>query len=146
MLIDGINGLIATAMKEKDGLRLNTLREIKTELTKVKTSGVQYTEALETDTLVKMVKRYKEAIKEFKEAANGNSDDIIAQYENELCILKEFAPKEATDDDIANKVKEIVSTLTSPSMKDMKTVQSEVKAVYPSADGGLISKIFRSLI
>lgn len=146
LLIDSLNSLIATAMKSKENVRLNVLREIKSELMKIKTSGSAYTKDAETLALVKMVKRYKEAIDEFNKA--NASKELINQYESELSIIQEFAPREATEDDIINKVNEIVNLMIENginlSMKEMKTVMTEVKKVYPTADGGIISKTFRN--
>lgn len=141
LLIETIDALISESMKAQDKVRLGALREIKTNLMKVKTSGEAYTEDAETKTLVKLVKQYKEAINEC-----SSNKELVEQYSSELSVIQEFAPKEATDEDIINKVKEIVSNISSPSMKDMKNVMNMVKSVYPTADGGLISKTFRSLL
>lgn len=145
MIIDTINGMIPEAMKAKDSVRLNSLKEIKTALIKEKTSGKPYTDDVETKVLVKMVKQYTDAIVEFKE---NNANDLADQYSAELAIIKEFAPKEVSEDDIINKINEVVDSLKSNgetlTMKHMKVIMDNVKSVYPTADGALISKIFRT--
>lgn len=147
MIIDIINEKIPEAMKAKDSVRLNSLKEIKTALFKEKTSGKPYTDIVETQVLVKMVKQYNDAILEFK---NNNANELAKQYSSELEIIKEFAPKEVSEEDIISKIEEVVTNLKNDgivlSMKDMKTVMTQVKTVYPTADGGLISKIFKSKI
>lgn len=146
MLIDGIDRLIALAMKGQDKVRLNAIRGIKAELMKAKTSGNEYTIGVEDSILSKMVKQFKDAIAEFE--ANSASE-LAEQYKAELEIIKEFAPKEVSVEDIEKKVTEIVTDLKSKgniSMKEMKIVMSAVKSVYPSADGKIISEKFKSLL
>lgn len=147
MIIDIINEKIPEAMKAKDSVRLNSLREIKTALFKEKTSGKPYTEQVETQVLIKMVKQYNDAILEFK---NNNAQDLANQYSAELEIIKEFAPKEVSEEEIIAKIEDVINNLKDSgvvlSMKDMKTVMTQVKTAYPTADGGLISKIFKSKI
>ena len=96
MILDNINSLIPEAMKNQDKVRLNSLRGIKTELTKAKTSGEAYNEDVEKKILVKLVKQYTEAIKEFE--AN-DAKELAESYKSELDIIKEFAPKEVTEDE-----------------------------------------------
>ena len=65
----------------------------------------------------------------------------------ELDILKALLPKEATEDDIKNEIKDIVAMLDhNPSMADMKIVMSSIKSKYPTVNGGIVSKIFKEII
>lgn len=148
MLLDIINGLIVETTKSQDKVRLNAIKTIKTELMKDKTSGKPYTEDVELKTMSRLVKQYKEAISEFEKNGGETAAELIKQYSDELNVIQEFAPKDATEDEIRAKIDELVDTLKSDgkeiSMKDMKFIQDGVKNVYPTADGKIISSIFRT--
>lgn len=148
MLLDIINGLIVETTKSQDKVRLNAIKTIKTELMKDKTSGNPYTEDVELKTMSRLVKQYKEAISEFEKNGGETAAELIKQYSGELNVIQEFAPKDATEDEIRAKIDELINTLKTEgkeiSMKDMKFIQDSVKNVYPTADGKIISSIFRT--
>lgn len=148
MLLDTINGLIVETTKSQDKVRLNAIKTIKTELMKDKTSGNPYTEDVELKTMSRLVKQYKEAISEFEKNGGETAAELIKQYSGELNVIQEFAPKDATEDEIRAKIDELINTLKTEgkeiSMKDMKFIQDSVKNVYPTADGKIISSIFRT--
>lgn len=147
MLINTINGLIPSVMKERNAVRLNSLKMIKTELVKAKTSGEKYDEGVEQKLLTKMVKQYSDAIKEFEE---NNAMELAEQYKQELAVIKEFAPQEASEEEIIAEVDKVIADMiergVEPHIKELKNVISAVKTKYPTADGTLISLNFRKKV
>lgn len=147
MLIDTINGLIPSVMKERNAVRFNSLKMIKTELVKAKTSGEKYDEGVEQKLLTKMVKQYSDAIKEFEE---NNAMELAEQYKQELAVIKEFAPQEASEEEIIAEVDKVIADMiergVEPHIKELKNVISAVKTKYPTADGTLISLNFRKKV
>lgn len=147
MLIDTINGLIPSVMKERNAVRLNSLKMIKTELVKAKTSGEKYDEGVEQKLLTKMAKQYSDAIKEFEE---NNAMELAEQYKQELAVIKEFAPQEASEEEIIAEVDKVIADMiergVEPHIKELKNVISAVKTRYPTADGTLISVNFRKKV
>lgn len=135
---------IATAMKNGEQTMLTVWRAIKTEFTKFKTSaaGNVLTDEKELQIINKMVLQRKESIEQFR---NAGREELAIAEENEMSILLELLPKEATEEDINNAIKEYVTTsiVGNPSMKDMRNIMSFVKSKYPTADGGTISKLFK---
>ena len=135
---------IATAMKNGEQTMLTVWRAIKTEFTKFKTSaaGNVLTDEKELQIINKMVLQRKESIEQFR---NAGREELAIAEENEMSILLELLPKEATEEDINNAIKEYVTTsiVGTPSMKDMRNIMSFVKSKYPTADGGTISKLFK---
>lgn len=135
---------IASAMKNGEQIMLTVWRAIKTEFTKFKTSaaGNVLTDEKELQIINKMVLQRKESIEQFR---NAGRNELANAEEQEMNILLELLPKEATEEDIFNTIKEYVenSINGTPSMKDMKGVMTFVKSKYPTADGGKISKIFK---
>lgn len=152
MLKDRIDNLIADAMKEKNQVRLETLRNIKSELLKFQKSekGSSYNEMIENDIILKLISRSEDSIKQFK---SGNRDDLAKREEEQLEIIKEFAPKIYSDDEIKEVTKEIIQTYLSEkgeeykiSMKDTKPILELVKIKCSNANGKHISDVIKSMI
>lgn len=139
-----IDKQIASAMKNGEQVKLTVWRAIKSEFVKFKTSasGNQLTDDKELQIINKMVIQRKESIEQFRSAGRN---ELANAEEQEMSILLELLPKEATVEDINNAIKEYVETSIegTPSMKDMRNVMSFVKSKYPTADGGVVSKIFK---
>lgn len=142
MLKDKINDLISESMKAHDNVRTNTLRLIKAALLKAEKDNSVYTEELETKVLLKMVAEHKDSIHCFEDRK-----DLQAKEQAELDIIQEFAPKEASEEDIINKTKEVIayrnSCIGKVTMKDMKAILTEVQLTYPTASGVLVSSVVR---
>ena len=141
MLNEKLNEFIANAMKNKETIRVNVLRLIKSEFVNKEKNGVELNDITEANILLKMISQREDAIKQFTSA---NRMDLVEKEQNELAILKEFAPKEVSDDDIIFETERIISSMGSVSMKDMKNILSEVQKKYPTANGKIVSQIVKS--
>lgn len=139
-----IDKQIASAMKNGEQVKLTVWRAIKSEFVKFKTSasGNQLTDEKELQIINKMVLQRKESIEQFR---NAGREELASAEEKEMIILSELLPKEATEDDINDAIKEYISTSIegNPSMKDMKNIMTFVKSKYPTVNGGIVSKIFK---
>lgn len=138
-----INQQIANAMKNANHLQLAVWRAIKTEFVKFQTSGpgVKLTDDKELQIITKMAQQRKDSYEQYSKA--GRTD--LAEIEkSEMDFLLTLLPKEPTEDDVNNAIKEFVSQRTDKlSMKDMRDVMTHVKTKYPTVNGGLVSKLFR---
>ncbi|MBR6516932.1 MAG: GatB/YqeY domain-containing protein [Bacilli bacterium] len=141
MLNEKLNELIATAMKNKENDKVSVLRLIKTEFVKKIKDGVELNEATEANILLKMMAQREDAIKQFTQA---NRLDLVENEQNELNILKEFAPKEASEEEIIAETERIISTMETVSMKDMKNILTEVQKKYPTANGKIVSQVVKA--
>lgn len=141
MLRGNIETLIAEAMKNKDAVRLSVLRLIKTEFVKAEKDGKTIDEATEAIMLTKMVAQREDAIKQFAEAKR---DDLVADETAQLIILKEFAPKAVSDEEIKEELQKMVDEGLEPSMKNMKEFMSRIKAIYPTVNGKVVSDFVKS--
>lgn len=142
MLYTQLNSLIAEAMKNKKNDRVNVLRLIKAELLKKEKEGKPLDETIEANVLMKMVSQREDSINQFKQA---NRLDLAENEQKELDIIKEFAPKQVSDEDITIETEKVIANMGGTvTMKDMKNILSEVQKVYPTANGKLISQIVKS--
>lgn len=141
MLNSKLNELIAESMKNQDSVKVNVLRLIKTEFVKKEKEGKELTEAIEATILTKMVAQREDSINQFTKA---NRFDLVEKEQAELSILKEFAPKEVSEEDIIAETEKIIANMESVSMKDMKNILAEVQKTYPTANGKIVSQIVKT--
>lgn len=142
MLKDRIDFLIAEAMKNKETEKVSVLRLIKTEFVKKEKEGKGLTDLIEANVLMKMVSQREDSIDQFSKA---NRMDLVEKEQRELDILKLFAPKQVSDEDIISETEKVISNMGgSVTMKDMKNILSEVQKVYPTANGKIISQVVKS--
>ena len=142
MLYNQLNSLIAEAMKNKENDRVAVLRLIKAELLKKEKEGKPLDETIEASVLMKMVSQREDSINQFKQA---NRMDLAENEQKELDIIKEFAPKQVSDEDITIETEKVIANMGGTvTMKDMKNILAEVQKLYPTANGKLISQIVKS--
>ena len=146
MLKDNIHGMIADAMKSNNQDLLKVYRLISAELTNAEKNGIKLDEAAEAKILIKMATQRKDSIEIY--AAN-NREDLVENEAKELNIISELIPKQPTEDDITESTHTAITSykLTKEdgyalTMKDLKPIMSIVKTQFPTADGGLIRKVF----
>ena len=146
MLKDNIHGMIADAMKSNNQDLLKVYRLISAELTNAEKNGIKLDEAAEAKILIKMATQRKDSIEIY--AAN-NRKDLVENEAKELNIISELIPKQPTEDDITESAHTAITSykLTKEdgyalTMKDLKPIMSIVKTQFPTADGGLIRKVF----
>lgn len=137
-----IDKLIAEAMKNGEKEKVNVLRLIKTEIVRKIKDGSQYSELLEANVLNKMISQREDSISQFSKA---NRMDLVEKEQKELDIIKLYAPKQVSDDDIIAETEKVISSIGgSITMKDMKNILAEVQKTYPTANGKIVSQVVKS--
>lgn len=143
MYREDIDKKIANAMKSGNETETLVWRAIKTEFIKFRTSGtnVELTDDKELQIINKMLQQRKDSFEEYKKAGR---EDLATSEQKEMELLSSLLPKEPTEEDVDNAIKEFVSTKSeTPTMKDMRDVMTFVKTKYPTVNGGLVSKLFK---
>lgn len=89
-------------------------------------------------------KKRKEAILEFKK---GERKDLAEKEKKELDILEKYLPKQLSEKELQELVKEAVEKVGAKEIKDMgKVMQELMPKVKGRADGVLVSKIVKQLL
>jgi uncharacterized protein YqeY len=143
MYREDIDKKIANAMKSGNETETLVWRAIKTEFIKFRTSGanVELTDDKELQIINKMLQQRKDSFEEYKKASR---EDLATSEQKEMELLSSLLPKEPTEEDVDNAIKEFVSTKSETlTMKDMRDVMTFVKTKYPTVNGGLVSKLFK---
>lgn len=146
MLREKLNELIKNAMLSHDNTRLEVIRSIKTAFTNFEKEGKELTDADESKILLKMVSQREDSIEQYNK---GVRYDLAEKEQNELNILKEYVPKQPTDEEITNLTKGVIAAFETQNgrkveMRDMKTILAEVQKTYPSANGKIVSGVVKS--
>ncbi|MFH1347917.1 MAG: GatB/YqeY domain-containing protein [Candidatus Margulisiibacteriota bacterium] len=141
-LLDKINKDLQKALKEKNELRLSTLRMIKSKILYVNARG-----DLPDAEIIKIITKYSkevlESISEFNKV--GRTDDS-AKGEKELVIVQEFLPKQLSADEIKAAVQKAVQDTGATSIKEMGKVMKEVLGKHPGIDGKAVSQFVREFL
>ena len=147
MLFDQISEDIKSAMKARDKVRLETLRNIKKVFLEAKTApGANDT--LEDDAALKIIaklaKQGKETAVTYTQAGRQDlADAELAQ----VAVLESYLPKQLTEEEITAIVKTIIAETGASSMKDMGKVMGIAnKQMAGKADGRVISGIVKALL
>lgn len=135
------------AMKNKESVKLTTLRAVKTCITEKKTSPGFSGELTDADVIKIMQKMVKER-EEVSEVYNANGRKELADKEiEEAKVIKGYLPIQMSDEEINTIVKEIAEEVGATSMKDMGKVMGVAsKKLSGKADGRKISEAVKKLL
>ncbi len=147
MLYDQVSNDIKEAMKARDKVRLETLRNIKKVFIEAKTApGANDTleDAVAMKILAKLAKQGKESAETFKQQ---NRKDLAEAELSQVKVIEEYLPKPLTEEEIETQVKEIIAQTGASSIKEMgKVMGAANKKMAGKADGKIISDIVKKLL
>lgn len=156
-----INELIKNATLSHDKVALNAYKNIKAEFQKVQTAknyDGNWSEQRELQIIGKYAKSIEDAISQFSEAGR---DDLVADYTNELEVVKKLLPAPVNELDIYDLFeeerlsKDYLSKFWEDDgenmniqipKKEIGTVIKYLKSKFPTADGKMISEIVKDYI
>lgn len=147
MLFDQISEDIKAAMKARDKVRLDTLRNIKKVFLEAKAAPGANDTLEDADALKiiqKLAKQGKEAAQTFIQNGRQDlADEDLAQ----VAVMEEYLPKPLSAEEIETAVRDIIDKVGATSMKDMgKVMGMTSKQLAGRADGGTISSIVKKLL
>ena len=146
-LFEQVSSDIRTAMKARDKVRLEALRNIKKCFIEAKTApGANDTleDAAALKILQKLAKQGEESADTYAKAKRQDlADAELAQ----VAVIKEYLPKPLSEEEITAQVKDIIAQTGAQGMKDMGKVMGQAtKQMAGKADGKVISTIVRKLL
>ena len=132
------------AMKAKDETKTAVIRQIKTA---VMNAEIKLKKEMTDDDIVSVIfslsKAHNESIESF---TKGNRPELAEKEKQELEIIMGYLPKQLTDDELREIVKETIAAVNAQSAKEMGKVMGAVMPkVKGRADGtkiGIIVKEF----
>lgn len=147
MLFDQISNDIKDAMKARDKVRLETLRNIKKVFLEAKTAPGANDE-LSDDAAMKILQKLAKQGKEAAATFTQQSRPDLAEGElAQVAVIKTYLPKPLSEAEIEAVVKEIIAETGATSMKEMgKVMGMASKKMAGKAEGGTISAIVKRLL
>ena len=147
MLFDQVSKDIVAAMKAKDKVRLEALRNIKKVFIEAKTApGANDTldDAAALKILQKLAKQGNDSAALYK---GQNREDLAEAELAQVAVIESYLPKPMSSEEIENAVKEIISQTGASSIKEMgKVMGIASKQLAGKADGKTISEIVKKLL
>lgn len=134
-----IDNEIVSFRKNGNTTLLNTAQLIKAALLNNSHSDKKVTEI---EVLQRMIKEREKSIEAYKKA---NRNDLAHTEASEITYIKEFLPKEPSEQELYELISELGEAITL-TIKDTKMIIREVQSKYPTAQKSTIVKIFKSLL
>ena len=146
-LFELISNDIKDAMKARDKVRLETLRNIKKVFLEAKTApgaNDQLSDADALKILQKLAKQGKESAATFTQSGR---EDLAAHEIEQVKVIEAYLPKPLSNEEIEKIVTNIISETGAQGMKDMGKVMGQAsKQMAGKAEGGTISTIVKKLL
>ena len=146
-LFDCISEDIKQAMKAKDRVALDTLRNIKKVFLEAKTAkggDGELADDVAMKILAKMVKQRKESAAIYNEQ---NRPELAAEEMAQANVIEEYLPKALSEEELTVVLKEIIARVGASSPKEMGKVMGVAsKELAGKADGKVISAKVRELL
>lgn len=135
---------LKTSMKNKDILRKNTITMVRAGIKQVEVDErIELDDEAIIQLISKQLKEKRNAIVEFKK---GNRDDLVQQAEDEIDVLLEYLPKQLTEDELTEIVREVIEA-GDYTMKDMGKIMKDVMPkIQGKADGKMVNEVVRKIL
>ena len=129
-------------MLDKNNLVRDTIRMFLSEVQRFEIDNKEEVDDAKALQIInKMIKQRNDSISQFKE---GGREDLADREQQEVEILSKYKPKQLSEEDITEKVKNAIEETGAESMQDIGKVMGVLKsALAGSADMGLVSKIVK---
>ena len=128
-----ISDALKTAMREKDKLRLGTLRLINAAIkdkdiaARGEGNDIGITDDAVLALLGKMVKQRQESAKVYEE---GGRLEMAERERDEIGVIEDFLPRQLDDAEVGAAIDAAISGVGAASIRDMGKVMGELKSKY----------------
>ncbi|MGZ3901240.1 MAG: GatB/YqeY domain-containing protein [Bacteroidia bacterium] len=140
-LLERLNNDMKQAMKNKEKDKLSVIRMVKASLQNeaIKLGTKELSENDELTVLSREVKQRKDSLHEFDKAGR---EDLVDKLRTELTYVELYLPKQLSEEELTEIVKETVSEIGATSKADMgKVMAALMPKVKGKADGSLVNKL-----
>ena len=138
---------IMEAMKAKEPVRLQTLRNIKKYIIEAKTAGTEIVELPDADVvkiIAKLAKQGSDSAEIYRQQNRANlAEEELAQ----VAVMQEFLPRQLSPEELTEAVRAVIAEVGATSVKEMGKVMGVAsKRLAGQADGKDISAKVRELL
>ena len=135
--------LIKEAMKSGDKIRLQVVKNLKSDIIREEGGQKQLTDVQIVNKIKKDIENLNQIISASEKI--GNRNESILESKKEIEILESFLPKQMTDSEITSAIDEILTRISVTNIKDMGRIMGVFNSEYGGrADNKLVSTIIKS--
>ena len=138
---------IMEAMKAKEPVRLQTLRNIKKYIIEAKTAGTEIVELPDADVAKIIAKLAKQGSDSAEIYRQQNRADLAEEELAQVAVMQEFLPRQLSPEELTEAVRAVIAEVGATSVKEMGKVMGVAsKRLAGQADGKDISAKVRELL
>lgn len=138
---------IMEAMKAKEPVRLQTLRNIKKYIIEAKTAGTEIAELPDADEVKIIAKLAKQGSDSAEIYRQQNRADLAEEELAQVAVMQEFLPRQLSPEELTEAVRAVIAEVGATSVKEMGKVMGVAsKRLAGQADGKDISAKVRELL
>ena len=138
---------IMEAMKAKEPVRLQTLRNIKKYIIEAKTAGTEIAELPDADVVKIIAKLAKQGSDSAEIYRQQNRADLAEEELAQVAVMQEFLPRQLSPEELTEAVRAVIAEVGATSVKEMEKVMGVAsKRLAGQADGKDISAKVRELL
>ena len=136
---------LKSAMKDKNVNRKNTVQMVRASILQVeKDKKIELDDNQILEVIAKEFKKRNDSLADYEKSGR---EDLINQIKEEMAVLEEYLPKKLSEEELTEKIKEIIAQVGATSMKDMGKIMKEAKEqLGVTADGKMINEIVKKLL
>lgn len=133
------------SMKEKNVIRKNVVQMVRAAILQIeKDKKIEVSDSQIVEIIAKEAKKRKDALEDYQKSGR---EDLIEQMNQEIKILNEYLPKQLTDEELTQKMQEIITELGATSIKDIGAVMKKAKeTIGAAANGKAINEVAKKIL
>lgn len=145
MLKEKLMSDLKNSMKQGLTIRKNTVQMVRAAILQVeKDKKIELNDDQILEVIAKEFKKRNDSLADYEKSGR---EDLIAQIKEEMEVLEEYLPKKLSEEELTEKVKEIISEVGATSMKEMGIIMKTAKErLGVTADGKMINEIVKKLL
>ena len=144
-LKEKLNEDLKQAMRDKEVVKRDSIRAINTMIKQIEVDERRVLDDAEVIKLVQRgIKQREEAISQYSAAGR---DDLVQKEQEQVDVFMLYLPKQLSDEELENGMKEIISEVGATSLKDMGKVMGAASKKFAGvADGKRINEMVKKLL
>ena len=101
----------------------------------------------DADIMVLIRREIKQHEESLLEAKNAHRDDLVAEQEAELVVLRSYLPQQLSREQVTDIAKQVIAEVKATSPKQQGEVMKQLLArIKDQADGKMVSEVVRGLL
>lgn len=136
---------LKAAMKDKDVVKKNTVQMVRAAILQVeKDKQIELNDDQILEVIAKEFKKRNDSLADYEKSGR---EDLINQIKEEMAVLEGYLPKKLSEEEVTEKVKEIIAEVGATLMKDMGIIMKTAKErLGVTADGKVINEVVKKLL